>query len=68
MSQQPDKGREIRSRFDVNSLNFPMVLPFLSCGLPSTFRSNKTIIQITQQASTVQMVSFGIVIFKEYKA
>jgi hypothetical protein len=45
-----------------------MVLPLLSCGLPSTFRSNKTIIQITQQASTAQMVSFGIVIFNEDKA
>ena len=49
-------------------LNFPMVLPFLSCGLPLTFRSNKTIIQITQQASTAQTVSFGILIFNENKA
>jgi hypothetical protein len=45
-----------------------MVLPFLSCGLPLTFRSNNTIIHIIQQASTAQMVSFGIVIFNEDKA
>ena len=68
MSQQPGKGREIRNRQDAHSLNFPMDLPFLSYGSPLTFRSNKTIIQIIQQASTAQKVSFGIVIFNEDKA
>ena len=39
-----------------------MVLPYLSCSPPLTFRSNNTIIQIIQQASTDLTVSFGIVI------
>ena len=40
-----------------------MVLPFLSCGLPLTFRSNKTIIHIIQQASSVLADCFGNKIF-----
>ena len=60
---QHDTGKgEIRSRFRADSQNFPVVLPYLSAGLPITFRSNKTIIQIIQQASTDLTVSFGIVI------
>ena len=45
-----------------------MVLPFLSCGLPSTFRSNNTIIHIIQQASSVLTDCFGNLIFNENKA
>ena len=68
MTKQTQEKGENRSRFRADSQNFPMVLPLLSCSPPSTFRSNNTIIQITQQASTAQMVSFGIVIFNEDKA
>ena len=68
MTKQTQEKGENRSRFRADSQNFPMVLPLLSCSPPSTFRSNNTIIQITQQASTAQMVSFGIVIFNENKA
>ena len=56
------------SRFRADSQIFPVVLPYLSCGLPKTFRSNKTIIQIIQQASTDLTVSFGIVIFNVNQA
>ena len=45
-----------------------MVLPFLSCGLPLTFRSNNTIIHIIQQASSVLTDCFGNLIFNENKA
>ena len=62
MTKQTQEKGENRSRFRADSQNFPMVFPFLSCGLPRTFRSNNTIIQIIQQASTDLTVSFGIVI------
>ena len=45
-----------------------MVLPFLSCGLPLTFRSNNTIIHIIQQVSSVLTDCFGNLIFNENKA
>ena len=50
------------------SLNFPMVLPYLSYSLPLTFRSNKTIIHIIQQAATVLTDCFGNKIFNVKQA
>jgi len=68
MTKQTQEKGENRSRFRADSHFFPMVLPYLSCSPPSTFRSNNTIIQIIQQASTDLTVSFGIVIFNENQA
>ena len=45
-----------------------MVLPFLSYGSPLTFRSNKTIIHIIQQASSVLADCFGYKIFNVKQA
>ena len=59
---------DIRSRFRADSQIFPVVLPYLSCGLPKTFLSNNTLIQIIQQASTDLTVSFGYLIFNVNQA
>lgn len=42
ISKQPGKGSEIKSWLCTDSLNFPMVIPYLSYSPPLTFRSNKT--------------------------
>ena len=68
MTKQTQEKGENRSWQDTNSHFFPMVLPYLSCSPPLTFRSNNTIIQIIKQASTDLTVSFGIVIFNVNQA